>query len=146
MTADGDCGHEIKRLLLLERKALKNLDSILKSRDITLPSKIHIVKAVVFFSSHVWIWELDHKDGWVPKNWCFQIVVGWRKPMRVPWSSRRSNYSILKIINSEYSLEGLVLKLKLQSFGHLMWRANSLEKSMMLGKIEGKRRGRQRMS
>ena len=98
-----------------------------------------------FFSSHVRMWELDHKKGLVPKNWYFQIVV-WRRLLRAPWIARRSNQSILKEINPEYSLEGLMLKVKLQYFGPLMWRTNSLEKTLMLGKIEGgRRRGRQRM-
>ena len=97
-----------------------------------------------FSSSHVQMWELDHKEGWVPKHGCFWIVVI-KKTLRVPWTSRRSNQSILKEINPDYSLEGLMLKLKLQYFGHLMWRANSLEMILMLGKIEGRRRGQQRM-
>ena len=98
-----------------------------------------------FSGSHVWLWELDHKEGWVLKNICFQIMV-LEKALRVPWAARRSNQSILKEINPEYSLKGLMLKLKLQSFGHLMWRADSLEQTLMLGKIEGRRRrGQQRM-
>ena len=97
-----------------------------------------------FPSSHVWMWELDHKEGWVLKNWYFQTVV-LEKTFRVPWTARRSNQSILKEINPGYSLEGLMLKLKLQYFGHLMWRAASLEKTSMLGKIEGRRKERQRM-
>ena len=98
-----------------------------------------------FSSNHVWIWELDHKEGWALKNWCFQTVC-WRRLLRAPWTARRSNQSILKEINSGYSLEGLMLKLKLQYFGHLMWRADSLEKSLMLGKTAGRRRrGWQRM-
>ena len=141
-----DC-HEIKRCLLLGRKATTNLDTILKSRGITLLTKVHIVKAMVFASSHVQRWELDHKEGWATKNWCFQIVVletTWL--LRALWTSRRSNQSILKEINSENSLEGLMLRLKLQYFGHLMQRADSLEKTLMLGKTEGgRRRGRQRM-
>ena len=91
-------------------------------------------------SSHVWMWELNHKEDWAPMNWCFQILWYWRRLLRVPWTARRSNQSILKEINPEYSLEGLILKL--QYFGYLMWRASSLEKTLMLGKIEGKRRGR----
>ena len=123
ITADGDCSHEIKRRLLLGRKAMTKLDSILKSRDITLPTKVRLVKAMVAF-------EL----------WC------WRRLLRVPWTARRSNQSILKEISPEYSLEGLMLKLKLQKFGHLMQRTNSLEKNLMLEKIEGRRRrGQQRM-
>ena len=99
-----------------------------------------------FSSSHVWIWKLDYKESWAPKNWCFWTGEGWRRLLRVPWTARRSNQSILKEISLECSLQGLMLKLKLQYFGHLMWRADSLEKSLMLGKIEGWRRwGRQRM-
>ena len=98
-----------------------------------------------FSNSHVWMWELDYKEGWVLKNWCFWTWC-WRRLVRVPWTARRSNQSILKEINPKYTLEEMMLKLKLQYFGHLMWRANSLEKTLMLGKIEGrKRRGRQRM-
>ena len=146
ITADGDCSHEIKRRLLLGRKAMTNLDSILKSRDITLSTKVHIIKAMVFSSSHVWMWELDHKEVWVPKNWCFWTVWCWRRLLRVPWTSRRSNQSILKEISPEYSSEGPMLKLKLQYFGHMMRRTDSFERSLILGKIEGRRRrGRQRM-
>ena len=98
-----------------------------------------------FSNSHVWMWELDYKESWVLKNWCFWTVE-WRRPLRVPWTARRFNHSILKEISPEYSLEGLMLKLKLQYFGHLMWRTDSLEKPLMLGKIEGgRRRGWQRM-
>ena len=123
---------------------MTNLDSILKSRDITLPTKVHLVKAMVFSSSHIWMWGLDYKESWVPKNWYFWTLV-WRL-LRVPWIARRSNQSILKEISSEYSLEGWMLKLKLKYFGHLMWRTDSLEKTLVLGKIEGRRRrGRQRM-
>ena len=121
---------------------MANLDSILKSRDITLPTNVRLVNAVVFFSSHVWMWKLDYKESWVPKNWCFWTVVF----LKVPWTARRSNQSILKEISPEYSLEGLMLKLKLQYFVHLMWRTDSFEKTLTLGKIEGgRRRGRQRM-
>ena len=124
---------------------MTNLDNILKNTDITLPTKVHIVKAMVFSSSHIWMWELDHKEGWALKNWCFQTMV-WRRLLRVPLTARDSYQSILKEITPEYSLEGLTLKLKFQYFGHLMWRANSLEKTLMLGKIEGRRRkGWQRM-
>ena len=134
-----DCSQESKRHLLLERKAMTNLESILKSRDITLLTKVCIVKAVVF-PGIIYGWELDHNEGWTPKKWCFQIVV------RIPWIKRRLNQSILKEINPEYSLERLMLKLKLQYFDRLMWRANSLEKSLMLVKTEGRRwRGWQRM-
>ena len=92
-----------------------------------------------FSSSHVWMWELDYKESWVPKNWCFWTVC-WRRFLRVPWTARRSNQSILKEISLEYSLEGLMLKLKPQYFGHLMWRADSFEKTLILGKIEGRKR------
>ena len=111
ITADGDCSHEIKRPLLLWRKVMTNLDSLLKSRDITLLTKVHVVKSYVFSSSHVQMWELDHKEGWVLKNWCFELWC-WRRLLRVPWTARRSNQSILKKFNPEYSLEGLMLKLK----------------------------------
>ena len=137
ITADGDCSHEIKRWLLLGRKAVTNLDSILKSRGITLPTKVHLVKGMVFPVSHVWMWELDYKESWVLKNWCFRLL-------RVPWTARRSNQSILKEISPEYSLEGLMLKLKLQDFCHLLWSTDSFEKTLRLGKMEGRRRrGRQ---
>ena len=152
ITADGDCSLEIKRHLLLGRKAMTNLDSLWKSRDFTNkgPSSqsygffFFKKKSYGFSSSHVWMWELDYKESWVLKNWCFWTVVF--KYLRVPWTARRSNQSILKEISPEYSLEGLILKLKLQYFGHLMRRTDSLEKTLTLGKIEGgKRRGRQRM-
>ena len=136
---------KLKRCLLLERKAMTNLDSILKSRDIALPTKVHLVKAMVFFISHVWIWVLDYKESWAPKNWCFWTVV-LERLLRVPWTARRSNQSILKEISPEYSLEGLILKLKLRYFDYLIWRANSLEKTLMLWKFEGgRRRGWQRI-
>ena len=145
ITADGDCSHEIKRCLLLGRKVMTNLDSILKSRDITLPTKVRLVKAMVF---SVVIYECE---SWTVKKaesrridafelWC------WRRLLRVPWTARRSNQSILKDISPGCSLEELMLKLKIQYFGHLMWSADSLEKTLMLGKIGGRRRrGRQRM-
>ena len=124
---------------------MTNLDSILKSRDITLPTKVHIVKAMVF-SVAMYGWESwTIKKGWAPRNWCFWIVVLEKTLERVPWIARRSSQSIIKKINPEYSLEGLMLKLKLQYFGHLMWRADSLEKTLMLGKTEGRRRVWQRM-
>ena len=137
ITADGDCSHEIKRCLLLGRKAMTNLDSILKSRDITLPTKVHLVKAMVFpvVMYGCERWTIKKTECWRTdafELWC------WRGLLRVPWTARRSNWSILKEINLEYSLEEL--KLKLQYFGHLMWRADSLEKILMLGKIEGRRR------
>ena len=145
ITADCDCSHEIKRCLFLGRKAVTNLDSTLKSRDITLPIKVHLVKAIVFpvvmYGCESWIIkkaECRRIDAF--ELWC------WRRLLRVPWTTRRSNQSILKEISPEYSLDGLMLKLKLQYFGHLMQRTYSLEKTLMLGKIEGRRRrGRQRM-
>ena len=143
-TADGDFRHEIKRHLLLGRKVMTNLDSILKSREITLPTKIQLVKVMVF-PVVMYGCELDCEESWALKNWCFWTVV-WRRLLRVPWTARRSNQSILKEISPECSLEGLMLKLKLQYFGQLMWRTDSLEKTLMLGGIEGKRRrGWQRM-
>ena len=139
ITADGDCNHEIKRLLLLGRKAMTNLDSILKSRDTTLSTKVHIVKAMVFpvvmYGCESWVIkkaECRRIDGF--ELWC------WRRLLRVPWTARRSNQSILKEISPGCSLEGLMLKLKLQHFGHLMQRADSFEKTLMLGKIEGRTR------
>ena len=123
---------------------MTNLDSLLKSRDITLPTKIHVVKDG-FSSSHVWMWELDYKESWAPKNWCFQMWC-WRRLSRVPWTARRSNHFILKEIRPECSLEGMMLKQTLQYFGHLKRRIDSLEKTLMLGEIEGRRRRRwQRM-
>ena len=145
ITADGDCNHEIKRRLLLERKVMTNLDSILKSRDITLPTKVHLVKAMVFpVVMYGWeSWTIKKVECWsidAFELWC------WRRLLRVPWTARRSNQSILKETSPEYSLEGLMLKLKLQYFGHLMQRTDSFEKTLMLGKIEGgRRRGWQRM-
>ena len=138
---DGDCRHEIRRHLLLGRKAMTNLKSVLKSRDITLLTKVHIVKAMARYSCESWtVKKAEHLriDAFEP--WC------WRRLLRVPWTARKSNQSILREINPVYSLEGLMLKLKLQCFGHLMQTADSLEKNLMLGKIEGKRRrGWQRM-
>ena len=127
------------RLLLLGRKAMTNLDSILKSRDITLPTKARPVKAIVFpivmYGCESWtIKKTQRQRVDAFELWC------WRRLLRILWTARRSNQSILKVISPEYSLEGLMLKLKLQSFGHLMWRTDSLEKTMMLGKIEGRRR------
>ena len=138
ITADGDCSHEIKRCLLLGRKAMTNLDSILKSRDITLLTKVHLVKAMVFpvviYGCESWnIKKVEHRRIDAFELWC------WRRLSRAPWTVRRSNQSILKEIGPEYSLEGLMLKLKLQYCGHLMRRANSLEKTLILGKIEGGR-------
>ena len=136
ITADGDCSHEIKRHLLLRRKAVTNLDSILKSRDITLPTKVHLVKAMVFVMYGYESWTTKKAEHW--RIDAFELW-SWRGLLRVPWTARRSNQSILKEIYPEYSLKGLMLKLKLQYFGHLMWSANSLEKTLMLGKIEGRR-------
>ena len=145
ITADGECSHKIKRCLLLGRKAMTNLDSILKSRNINLPMKVHLVKTVVFpvvmYGCESWA---------IKKAQCWRIdafeYCWWRRLLRVPWAGRRSNQSVLKEISPEYSLEGLMLKLKLQYFGHLMQRTYSFEKTVMLGKIEaGRRRGRQRM-
>ena len=143
-TANGDCSHEIKRHLLLGRKFMTSLDSILKSRDITLPTKVHLVKAMVFpvlmYGCESWT---------VKKAVCRRIDVFelwcWRRLLRVPWTARRSNQSILKEISPGYSLEGMMLKLKFQYFGHLMQRVDSLEKTVMLGGIGDRRRGRQRM-
>ena len=143
INADGDCSHEIKRCLLLRILAMANLESILKSRDITLLTKVHVVKAMAF-PVVVYGYELDHKQGWAPKMDAFELWCWWRL-LRVPWTARISNQSILKEINPEYSLEGLMLKLKLQYLGHLMWRADSLEKTLMLRKLraggEGDDRG-----
>ena len=138
ISADGDCSHEIKRHLLLGRKAMTNLDSILKSRDIILLTKVHLVKATVFpvvmYGCESWtIKKVEHRRTDAFELWC------WRRFLRVPWTSRRSNQFILKEISPGYSLEGLMLKLKLQYFGHLMGRADSLKKTLMLGKIEGGR-------
>ena len=139
ITADGDCSYEIKRCLLLGRKAMTNLDSILKSREITLPTKVHLVKAMVFpvvmYGCESWtLKKAEHRRIDAFELWC------WKRLLRVPWTARRSNQSILKEINPECSLEGLMLKLKLQYFGHLIRRADSFEKTLMLGKIEGGRR------
>ena len=139
ITANGDCRHEIKRHLLLGRKGMTNLDSILKSRDITLPTKVHLVKAVVFpvvmYGYESWtIKRAEHQRIDAFELWC------WRRLLRVPCTARRFNQSILKEISPEYSLEGLMLKLNLQYLGHLMRRTDSLAKTLMLGKIEGRRR------
>ena len=138
ITADGDCSHEIKRRLLLRRSSMTNLDSLLKSRN--LPTKVQLIKAMVFpivmYGCENWIikkaehWRTDAFE-----LWC------WRRLLRVPWTARRSNRSLLKEISPEYSLEELMVKQKLQCFGHLMWRADSLEKTLMLGKVESRRRG-----
>ena len=138
ITADGDCSHEIKRHLLLGRKAMTNLDSIIKSRDITLPTKVHLVKAMVFpvvmYACESWtIKKAEHQRIDAFELWC------WKRLLRVLWTARRSNQSTLKEISPEYSLEGLMLMLKLQYSGQLMQRIDSLEKTLMLGKIEGRR-------
>ena len=134
ITADGDCSHEIKRCLLLERKTMKNLDSILKSKIITLPTKVRLVKAMVFpvvmYGCESWTKNVEHQRIDAFELWC------WRRHLRVPWTARRSNQSILKEISPEYSLEGLMPKLKLQYFGHLMQRTDSLEKTLMLGRLK----------
>ena len=144
ITSDGDCSREIQGHLLLGRKTMTNLDSISKSRDTTLLTKAHLVKAMVFpvvmYGCDSWTIkkaECQRIDAF--ELWC------WRRLLRVPWTSRRSNWSVLKEISPDYSLEALMLKLKLQYFGDLMRRADSFEKTLMLGKIEGRRRGRQRM-
>ena len=131
ITAGGDCSHEIKMLSPWKKGCHKPTQHVKKQRHHVADKSLYS-PSYGFSSSHVWMWEVDHKEGWVLKKWCFWI--------RVPWTARRSNQSILKEINPEYSLEGLMLKLKLQYFGHLMWRANSLEKTLMLGKSEGRRR------
>ena len=139
ITTDGDCSHEIKRCLLLGRKVMTNLDNIFKNRDITLPTKVRLVKAMVFpvvmYGCESWTVKKDERrriDAF--ELWC------WRRLLRVPWTERRSNQSILKEISPGISLEGMMLKLKLQYFGHLMRRVDSLEKTVMLGGIEGRRR------
>ena len=144
ITADGDFSHEIKRRLLLGRKVMTNIDSLLKIRDITLTRKVHLVKAMVFpvvmYGCESWTikkaehWRVDAFELWF-----------WRRLLRAPWTARRSNQSILKEISPQYSLKGLMRKLKLQCFGHLMWRTDSFENTLMLGKIEGGRRGQQKM-
>ena len=143
ITADDNCSHEIRRHLLLGRKVMTNLDSILKSRDITLSTKVHLVKAMVFpvvmyGCESCTIKKAEHWRIDAFELWC------WRRLLRVPWTARRCNQPILKEISPEYSLEGLMLKLKLQYFGHLMWRTDSLEKTLMLGKIAGEREGNDR--
>ena len=146
ITEDGDCSHEIKRRLSLGRKAMTNLDNILKSRDITLQTNVHLIKAMVFpvvvYGCERWtIKKAEHQRIDAFELWC------WRRLLRVTWTARRSNQSILKEISPEYSLEELMLKLKLQYFVHLMEKTDSLEKTLMLGKIEGRRqRGRQSMT
>ena len=140
ITADGDCSHEIKRCLLLGRKAMTNLDSILKNRDITLPTMVHLVKTMVFpvviYGCESWtIKKAEHKRTDAFELWC------WRRLLRAPWTTRRSKQSIIEEISPEYSLEGLMLKLKVQYFGHLLQKTDSLEKMLMLGKIKGRGEG-----
>ena len=145
ITVDGDCSHEVRRWLLLDRKAMTNLDSVLKSRDFTLPTKVHVVEAMVFPV------VINGCESWtVKKAECQRIYAFelwfWRRFLKIPWTARRSKLSILREINPEYSLEGLMLKLKLQYFDYLIWTDDSFEKSLMLEKIEDKsRRGCQRM-
>ena len=145
ITEDGVCSHEIKRCLLFGRKAMTNLDNILKSRDIALPTKVHLVKAIVFpvvmYGCESWtIKKAENQRTYAFELWC------WKRLLRIPWTVRRSNQSILKDISPQYSLEGLILKFKLQYIGHLMRRTDSLEKTLMLGKFEvGWKRGWQRM-
>ena len=143
ITADGDCSHKIKRWLLLGKKIMTNLDNVLKSRDITLPTKVCLVKAMVFlgimYRCESWTIRKAEHQIYAFKLWCWRLL-------RVTWTARRSNQSILKEINPKYLLEGLMLKSKLQYFDHLMWRGDSLEKTLLLGRTEGKkRRGWQRM-
>ena len=145
ITADGDCSHEIKRRLLLGKKVMTNLDSILKSRDVTLPTKVHLVKAMVFpvvlYGCESWtVKKAERRRIDAFELWC------WRRLLRVPWTARRSNHYILKEISPGCSLEGMILKLKLQYFGHLRRRVDLLENTLMLGRIgDGRKRGRQRM-
>ena len=145
ITVDGDCSHEIKRHLLLGRKVMTNLDSILKKQRHYCASKGPSGQGCGFSSGHVWMWELDCEESWEPKNWCFELWR-WRRLLRVPWTARRSNQSILREISHGWSLEGLMLKLKLQYFGHLMWRIDSFAKTLFLiGLVGRRRRGWQRM-
>ena len=145
ITSDDDCSHDIKRHLLLGRKVMTNLDSIFKSIDITLPTKGLSRQGYGFSSGHVWMWSWTIKKAEHQRIGAFELWC-WGRLLRVPWTARRSNQSILKEISPGCSLEGLILKVKLQYFGHLMWRADSFEKTLMLGKIEGgRRRGQQKM-
>ena len=145
ITADGDWSHEIKRRLLLGRKVMTNLDSIFKSRDITLPTKVRLVKAVFFSCGHVWMWELDCEEDWAPKNWCFWTVV-LEKTLESPLDCKEIQPVHFKGDQSWVFFGRMMLKLKLQYFGHLMQRLDSLEKTLMLGGIGGRRRrGQQRM-
>ena len=145
ITADGDCSHVIGRCLVLRRKSMTNINSLLKSKSITLPTKVHLFKAIIFpvviYGCESW----TIKKSECRRSDAFELRC-WRRLLRVPWTARRLNQWILREINHEYSLEVLILKLQLQYFGHLMWRADSLEKTLILGKIEGKRRrGQQKM-
>ena len=145
ITADGDCSHEIK-MLAPWKKSYDQPRQHIKNQWHYFTNKSPSSQSYGFSSSHVWMWELDYKESWALKNWCFWIVMLEKTLLRVPWIARRSNQSTLMKISPEYSLEGLMLKLKLQYFGYLMWRTDSLEKTLILGKIEGRRRrGRQRM-
>ena len=156
---NGETMEIVREFILGAPKSLQMVTAVMKSKDTcSLEEKLlqprqHIKKQRHYFankcpsswsygfsSSHVWMWELDYKESWAPKNWCFELWC-WRRLLRVPWIARRSNQPTLKEISPEYSLEGLTMKLKLQDFGHLMWRTDSLEKTLMLGKIEGRRRG-----
>ena len=139
ITADGDCSHENKRRLLLGRKAITNLDKLIKKQRHYFANKGPSSQNYGFSSSHVWMWDLDYKESWVPNNWCFWTVV-LRRLLQVPWTARRSNQSILKEISPGCSLEKLILKLKLQYFGPLMRRADSFGKTLILGKVEDRRR------
>ena len=145
ITVDGDCSHEIKRCLFLGRKVMTNLHSIydqprqhIKKQRHYFANKGLYSQSYGFSSCHVWMWELDYKESWAPKNWCFWTVV-LEKTLESPWTARRSRQSILQEISPGSSLEGMMPKLKLQYFGHVMWRADSFEKILMVGKIEGGR-------
>ena len=144
ITADGDYSHQIKRCLLLGRKVMTNLDSILKSKRHYFANKIPSSEGYDFSSNHVWMWDLDYKESWGPKNWCFWTVV-LEKTLKVHWTARRTNQSFLKEISPGYSLEGLTFMLTLQYFGPMVRRADSFEKTLMLGKIEGGKRRVQQM-
>ena len=143
ITVDGDCSYEIKRRLLLGRNIMTNLDSILKSRDITLPTKVHLVKAMIFpvVMFRCESWTIKKAERWIIdsfKLWC------WRRLLRVPWTASKSNQFILKEISPGCSLEGLMLKLKLHYYGYLLWRTDSFEKTLILGKTEGRKKGNDR--
>ena len=140
ITADGDCSHEIKRCFFIGRKAITNLDSIFKNRDIASLTKVCYSQSYCFSSSHVWVWKLVHKEGWAPKRWCFRIVV-LEKTLESSLYCKEIKPVNPKEINPEFSLEGMTLNLKRQYFDHLVWSPKSLEKTLMLGKTEEKRRG-----